>query len=200
MDRPSAERWRAVARFARGSQVFHVALFLNVLFVLTIAWASYGHFSRDEREPMGAKALALATAAGTLANVGLAYVDPRPGPLASAAAIVLSAVAFAVFFAAVHATRKGGLSLAFSERTPSAVIDSGIYGIVRHPFYTSYCLYWLSWVPLTNAAPLSVLIGGAMGAAYIVAARKEERLLTARLGQAYAALMRRTWRLVPGLH
>ncbi len=36
--------------------------------------------------------------------------------------------------------------------------------------------------------------------AYKLAAEKEERLLTARLGQPYSALAQRTWRFVPGVY
>lgn len=180
--------------------MFSLALCLKLLFVAVITWASYRHFARSEREPGGATALALATGVGTAVNVWLALAEPRPGPSGALIALSLTGLALVVFFAAVHATRNGGLFLAFSERTPPAIVDRGIYGIVRHPFYASYCLYWLAWVPLTAAHPVSIIIGAVMIAGYVAAVRKEERLLMLQQGTAYEALMRRTWRLLPGVY
>lgn len=180
--------------------MFHSALFLNLLFVAAITWASYRHFERDGQEPRGASALSLATGLGTVVNVWLALAEPRAGAYISLTAIALTILALAFFLAAIHASRNGGLSLAFSECTPSAVVDNGVYRHIRHPFYASYCLYWLSWVLLTNAQPLAAAIAVAMIASYVIAARKEERLLSARHGEAYRSLMLRTWRLVPGLY
>lgn len=180
--------------------MFRIALYLNLVFIATALWASYRHFDRDEAQPAGARALTLATGIGTVANIWFAYHSPRDADWANFAALTLAVLAFAVFLAALHATWKGGLSLAFSESTPPAVIDGGIYGVIRHPFYCAYCLYWLSWVPLTSLHPGAILVAGAMIASYIVAVRKEERHLIAGLGEAYRSLMRRTWRFLPGVH
>lgn len=190
----------ALGEWERGQPVFSLALILKLLFVALVTWASYRHFARSGREPAGATALALATGLGTGANVWFALEEPRAGVSSSLIAASLVILATAVFIAAVHATRNGGLSLAFSDRTPPAVIESGIYGVIRHPFYASYCLYWLAWVPLTAAHPVSIGIAVAMIAGYVAAVRKEERLLTKRLGDAYSSLMRRTWRLLPGIY
>lgn len=177
-----------------------VSFSLNLLFVLLVAWASLRHFRRSEREPLGARLLTLATAAGTAFNGWLALRHPRPSDLEAAIALLLTLAAFAVFVAAVKASRDGGFALAFSDATPGAVVDHGIYAVMRHPFYASYILYWLSWLPLSSLDPLSCLVAGGMIAAYSVAAHREERLLLQRLGERYAALMGRSWRFMPGVY
>lgn len=177
-----------------------LGLVVNVLFLGAGAWASARHFVRDEREPHGATLLTIATIAGTGLNLWHVIAHRYDvGPDADLA-IVLSLAAFILFFAAVRATRHGGLSLAFSDRTPDAVVDRGIYRVIRHPFYASYILYWLSWLPLTSFDPIAFVTAGVMIAAYKFAARKEEHLLTARLGQNYATFARRTWRFLPGVY
>ncbi|MBX9863445.1 MAG: isoprenylcysteine carboxylmethyltransferase family protein [Hyphomicrobium sp.] len=180
--------------------LFTLAIALNGLFLALGAWASLRHFARTEREPRGASLLTAATVLGTALNVWLALRHPDPTPLEIAVSIALMLVALAVFAAAIRATRLGGLSLAFSDATPGAVVETGIYGVIRHPFYTSYILYWLNWLPLSAFDPLSCGVAVAMIAAYTAAARKEERLLTSRLGSPYAGLMQRTWRFLPGVH
>jgi len=180
--------------------LFTIAIALDAVFLALGAWASLKHFARNEREPRGASLLTAATVLGTALNAWLALRHPKPTDLEAALSIILVLAALAVFAAAIRATRLGGLSLAFSDATPGAVIESGIYGVIRHPFYTSYILYWLNWLPLSSFDPLSCVVAVAMIAAYTVAARKEERLLTARLGSPYTGLMQRTWRFLPGVH
>lgn len=174
-------------------------LALNLAFLIAIAWASARHFVRSEREPRGATLLTVATVTGTGLNVWHAITHRNVSGLDADLAIAVSLAAFIVFFAAVSATRHGGLFLAFSDRTPNAVVTRGIYRVVRHPFYASYILYWTSWLPLTAFDPIACVIAAIMIAAYGLAARKEERLLTARFGGQYSALTQRTWRFMPGL-
>lgn len=180
--------------------LFTLGIALNALFLGFGAWASLNHFARNEREPRGASLLTIATVLGTAFNAWLALRHSLPTDIEVALSMILVLAALAVFAAAVRATRLGGLSLAFSNLTPSAVIESGIYGVIRHPFYASYILYWLNWLPLSSFDPLSCVVAVAMIAAYTVAARKEERLLTSRLGTPYSGLMQRTWRFLPGVH
>ncbi len=175
-------------------------LVINVLFLGAGAWASARHFARTEREPRGATVLTIATIAGTGLNLWHAIAHRDVAGLDADLAIAISLAAFILFFAAVYATRHGGLSLAFSDRTPDAVVDRGIYRVIRHPFYASYILYWLSWLPLTSFDPIALLVAAFMIAAYKLAAGKEERLLTARLGRNYSALAQRTWRFLPGVY
>ncbi|HEX2840966.1 isoprenylcysteine carboxylmethyltransferase family protein [Hyphomicrobium sp.] len=177
-----------------------IALVVNMLFLGVGAWASARHFARKEREPRGATLLTIATIAGTGLNVWHAIAHRYDVGLDADLAIAISLAAFILFFAAVRATQNGGLSLAFSDRTPDAVVDRGIYRIIRHPFYASYILYWLSWLPLTSFDPSAFVMAGVMVAAYKFAARKEERLLTARLGESYATFAQRTWRFLPGVY
>ena len=178
-----------------------LGLALNFVFLGAGAWASARHFTRSEREPTGATLLTIATVVGTALNVWhtLHHPDAAAG-LDADVAIAISLAAFVLFFAAIHATRHQGLSLAFSDRTPGSVINGGIYNVIRHPFYASYILYWLSWLPLTSLDPVACALAALMIGAYTIAAGKEERLLVARLGPSYSTLMRRTWRFVPGIH
>jgi protein-S-isoprenylcysteine O-methyltransferase Ste14 len=180
--------------------LFSIAVALNGLFLTLCAWASFKHFSRNECEPRGASLLTIATVVGTAFNLWLTFRHSLPTELEAALAIVLVLAAITIFVAAIRATRLGGLSLAFSDRTPGAVIDRGIYGVIRHPFYTSYILYWLNWLPLSSFDALSCAVAVAMISAYTIAAWKEEQLLTARLGSPYSGLMQRTWRFVPGVY
>ena len=78
-----------------------------------------------------------------------------------------------LFWRAIAASRAARLLLAFDPGQPSALVRHGPYRIVRHPFYTSYLLFWTGWsIAAWSAWTLPPLV--AVLAIYIVAARTEE--------------------------
>lgn len=112
------------------------------------------------------------------------------------AAVALLEIVFA-WWARIHLGRlwSGTITLKQDHR----IIDTGPYGLVRHPIYTGLLLSILA----TAAAQATVT--GLLGAAGIflglwMKARAEERLLTAELGaEAYGGYRRRVPMLVPFL-
>ena len=78
------------------------------------------------------------------------------------------------------------------------VIDSGLYGLVRHPMYAATLLLFLA-MPLVLASPLSFLL--MLGYLPLIAKRiRSEEALLARELEGYAAYMQRVkYRLIPGL-
>ena len=64
--------------------------------------------------------------------------------------------------------------MAFAGNRPDHVFRSGPYAYIRHPFYTSYLLFWLgSAIAAWSFIMLSIFL--ALTAVYTVAARGEER-------------------------
>ncbi len=88
---------------------------------------------------------------------------------------------------------------AVSRKQDHRVIDSGPYGLVRHPIYTGLI------VAVLATAAAQATVSGLFGALLIASgfwlkARAEERFLTAELGaDAYGGYRRRVPMLVPGL-
>ncbi len=81
-----------------------------------------------------------------------------------------------------------------------AVIRRGLYRKIRHPIYAGMLLAMAAW-PLEYGAPIAELITLAVG---MVALRRrierEESMLLARDGEEYAAYMKETDRLIPGVY
>ena len=79
------------------------------------------------------------------------------------------------------------------------VIERGPYALVRHPIYTGLALHFIGACLATgNVLLIAGTLGGSFPAFYLRAAA-EERLLSGRLGPAYAAYARRVPMLVPFL-
>ncbi len=155
---------------------------------------TFTHFNRREKEPLGATFITVAAVAGTLANVALWWLLPHAG---GGLALVMAVLAIALYVLAVRATHGQGFWRAFSTRTPPKVVDSGIYGYLRHPFYTSYMIYWLAWCALNSFHVVSLLIAAVMIGVYVAAALKEERLLTSSFGEQYIRYALGTRMFVP---
>lgn len=155
------------------------------------------HFVRVGKMPRGALVVAiLSTAVYISALVRLWTAGAPSNALAAAAALVMLG-SFVLF----HATRRGSpsrcLPVAFEEAAPQRVVAEGPHRFIRHPFYASYMLYWVSVV---LSAPYAVTIAGAAGIILIYAATaalEERRLLKSALGREYREYQRRTGRFFP---
>ncbi|HKZ95460.1 MAG TPA: isoprenylcysteine carboxylmethyltransferase family protein [Hyphomicrobiaceae bacterium] len=176
------------------------AMIANLAIFACFAYATYTHFDRDEPTPRGATFVTIAASGGTLANVAVWYAGARAPAAMALFAALLELVSAFVFWAAIASAPKQQLSLSFSDRTPPALVDSGIYAYIRNPLYTSYMIYWLSWVVLTRGHWVSGAFLVLMVGTYVVAALREERLLAARMGEAYRAYGARVKRFVPWVY
>ncbi len=117
---------------------------------------------------MGATAL-LAVASGVLTLVSMGRGDR----LFPAAALALYSASAGLFWWAVPLTR-GKLAACGQGCVSGAVLRTGPYRFVRHPFYLSYNLMWVAGFVATGWWVLALAAVG-MGALYESFARAEER-------------------------
>jgi protein-S-isoprenylcysteine O-methyltransferase Ste14 len=113
------------------------------------------------------------------------------------AGLGLQTASLALFLAAIRATRGARLRVAFDRGQSIALIDTGPYRYVRHPFYLSYTLFWIGCAAAT-ISPISVLFAAVLVGLYATAAYVEEkRFLASSLSEQYADYRRRTGSLWP---
>jgi protein-S-isoprenylcysteine O-methyltransferase Ste14 len=103
----------------------------------------------------------------------------------------------ALFASAIKATYRRRLSIAYNPDIPEFILQSGPFRLVRHPFYTSYLLFWLSLIvmqpSIVSASVTSVLFGF-----YLNAAKFEEaKFARSALASAYKGYAARTGMFVP---
>lgn len=179
---------------------------LALLVLISACFAAFSvavpiHFRAHGRMPTGMRVISLASVAGYA--LFLAIDLPRlrsdmPAPRLCGAA-PLAAGSLCLFAWAWTATRSRRLTLAFSEDVPTFVISRGPYRVIRHPFYTSYVMFWLATAVASHSvagciAPL------ALGLLYLRAARREERkFLSSPLSQEYKDYKLRTGMFLPRL-
>lgn len=96
-----------------------------------------------------------------------------------------------------QASQRDDAALYGFERT-TALVDSGIYALVRHPMYLSLIL--LAWgAALKNLSGLTLGLALFTTACLYLTARRDEDECLKFFGSVYAAYMRRTRRFIPWL-
>lgn len=78
------------------------------------------------------------------------------------------------------------------------LVESGPYGLMRHPIYTALILFYVGATLLVPEVAL-VVVGLVVVAAHVGRARAEEAVLLDAFGDEYLDYMRRTPRFAPGL-
>jgi protein-S-isoprenylcysteine O-methyltransferase Ste14 len=178
--------------------VFDILLTMLSIYVVGVhGMAGRTHF-KSKVMPKGANLLVVAVLL-TLA-VFLLLVWTNDAPLAAQiAALALEALALWLFYRTIAASRGGGLHLAFDVDNPVSLVTSGPYRYVRHPFYTSYLIFWTGFA-LGTWSLWSVPLLALMVVLYTVAARGEEaKFANTEMAPDYAAYRERTGMFWPKL-
>jgi protein-S-isoprenylcysteine O-methyltransferase Ste14 len=138
----------------------------------SFVWGLRGHFvGHKTPDPVYViNALSVAAIAVFLFNVW--KTDAPDWRRAAGFSLHLSAII--LFGLAVLTTRRKRPALAFAGNRPDHVFSSGPYSYIRHPFYTSYLLFWLGCTVATWSL-VSLILFLALAAIYTTAALGEER-------------------------
>jgi protein-S-isoprenylcysteine O-methyltransferase Ste14 len=166
-----------------------VAMLVNTTIALATAifaafsWSLRFHFA-SERMPPGM----LALSAASLTVFGWTIYVLSTSPIGSAGlllALVLYGISGLLFGWSVVSSRSARLRVAFDTIEQSAVVSAGPYRFIRHPFYTSYIIFWLACA-LASASIVVALACPLFVTTYVLLARREERgLLASHLGANY---------------
>jgi protein-S-isoprenylcysteine O-methyltransferase Ste14 len=178
--------------------LFQVLLAILLLACLSsFGWAMRNFFVKPKRMTPGLRVTLLAGLVFAITHFYVILSTPALKPLAVAAAITLYCLALGIFWWAIAAHRVKPLAACFSRNEELHLVQHGPYRFVRHPFYCSYLLAWLSGAVGT----LNVWLGltfVAMFVLYLVAAVNEEKkFASSSLGEAYANYCGATGRFLP---
>jgi protein-S-isoprenylcysteine O-methyltransferase Ste14 len=132
-------------------------------------------------------------------HFGVLVLRGSAGPNWAIAGIAMYVAATLLFLSSLEAARRVPLPRTFvDDPMPKALITRGPFAVIRHPFYVSYALAWLA-APVATHGPLAGGLALVAIGIYIVAARREERSLDERFGEAYRSYKHGTGMVVPSL-
>lgn len=169
----------------------------GMLTVGQYAWSLRFHF-RSARTPPGAMLISAMVVATLLFLLALQWWVEQP-VTAQVLGFALQIASNALFWWAIAASRTARLRFAFDEEGPDSLVTSGPYRHLRHPFYSSYVLFWAGWSLATWSVWALVPLAGLV-TLYVAAAKGEERKFaaTAMAGE-YLAYRRRAGLMWPKL-
>lgn len=111
--------------------------------------------------------------------------------------VILLFLSSLIFFAAYKETKAQPFDLAFSTEKPHRLLTSGIYSIIRHPFYTSYTLTWLAACLISINLAMCFLTTALIILYYRAANFEESNFLHSHIGPEYKAYQQRTGMFFP---
>ena len=137
---------------------------------------------------------------GLVALSGVVSGGAWSGELAS----VVSLVGLALMLAGAMLSGRGLIDLGRNltplphPRDDAQLVESGVYGRVRHPMYGGLVLTAFGWA-LVSASLLTLFLAFGLGAFFVLKSHREETWLIERY-PGYRGYMSRTRRLIPWLY
>lgn len=190
--------WRCCWSFGRSARTPSTASTLT-----SYATARTGRFTRSSRGRTECSCWVLAT--GFLGLAVVAGLDafrwrvlPRPSPLVASLGLALFALGWGIKSLALRANAFAVAVVRLQRERAHTVADSGLYGVVRHPFYAADPLI-LVGLGLWLESYVAVLCAVVPTALMVIRLRLEERFLRREMPgyPAYAERVRH--RLIPGV-
>lgn len=163
----------------------------------SFSWGLRRHFRAEGGMPAGMRALTFASGAATVLFLFLVF-SHGVGPRGGAVSIIASLAATALFWWAVEATRHSPPHLAHTGDTPQMLHESGPFAYVRHPFYLSYCIFWLGTAIAAGGLQWLAAVG-LIGWYYATARAEEARFSQSPMAVSYAGYQSRTGMILPRL-
>ena len=182
----------------------------TVLLIETLCFLSFisgvrWHFVQHGKVPAGMRVLSLLTLLG-FSWIVYSHLEATETPTghgtpadeaAQLTAFLMSVASLFLFWWTVAATRSRPPTLAFTSDIPVHIHTEGPYAYVRHPFYSSYVLFWISSA-LSGGNFIGYALPIVMAVLYCVAARREEQKFAASdLAASYAKYREKTGMLMP---
>lgn len=169
---------------------------ISILVIASYRWSLRKHFAAPKKIPSGALLLMIAVAATSLLFLYLVWTQHQTRS-AQIIGVVIELAGAGLFWSAISASRTARLRFAFDEENPHNIVTGGPYRYLRHPFYTSYLIFWSGWA-IAAWSVWTVLPVTIFAVAYVMAARAEERrFAVSPLARDYAAYKKRAGFLWP---
>lgn len=176
-----------------------VLLAVAIATAIIIAVAMQDFFVESRTNSPRVRALQDVGIVFAVSHFGVLVLRGSAGPNWAIAGIAMYVVATLLFLSALEAARRVPLPRTFvDDPLPKALVTGGPFAVIRHPFYLAYSLAWLA-APVATHGPLVTLFALIAIAGYVIAARREERQLEDRFGEAYRTYKLGTGMLLPSL-
>ncbi len=161
----------------------------------SFVWAVKYHFQSDVM-PVGMRAVSILSFTAFITFCFL-VMNNSIDLFVQLISAILMLISLSLFLYSVRTTKSDSLALAFDSCLPVKVYAGGVYAWIRHPFYTSYIIFWTAAVVATTSYVMAAF-WLALLISYVVAALIEEkRFLCSALKGEYQAYLETTGMFLP---
>ena len=150
-------------------------LLVSICSIATIGqyvWSMRAHFQLQGMSP-GAMVISAVVIATALFFLAILWIQSQPVP-AKLAGLAVELASSVLFWWAIVTSRRARLHFAFAPDNPHSLLTDGPYRYIRHPFYSSYIIFWIGWGIATWSIWAVVPVAG-ITVLYVVAALGEEK-------------------------
>lgn len=178
-----------------------ITITLAVCCLLSFSWGRRNFFVKSAEvsrhrgglAPLGSIFGVLVIIALVLDEIELQITFPDIG------AVVMLATSLLLFWWAARSFGENKPSIAFSPGAPLDLVIDGPYRFIRHPFYSSYMMFWLAFA-VHSWSILALIPALIMGRIYYRAARNEEKeIMSSHLRDVYMDYSRSAGMFFPRL-
>ena len=149
-----------------------ILLYLSI--VASLIWGRFFFFKLDAGTPgLAAITYDLAVAVQVVATLYYMLTVTQITLIILVLASLVYASALFLFWWSIRTARS--LDFAFSESV-GTIVTKGPFSLVRHPFYTSYCMVWICSSFIFNSPVLWITLVYLV-TFYVLSARKEEAVI-----------------------
>lgn len=164
----------------------------------SFCWALQGHFETDGRIPDRMRVLSFVSLIAYLTYIGLICWKGCQPAVWETLGLTGFALATTLFWWTVRTTKRPRLRMAYTDADPNIIYTDGPYGYIRHPFYMSYIVFWISTALIAGRGQWVCALIFTIW--YIRIARNEEkRFRSSALSACYDTYRGRTGMLLPRL-
>ena len=167
--------------------------------ITSFAWGMSRFFRIVGRLPSGARVMLIAGVISTIAHLIALCLSGGATRLTGLTSLGLYLISLALFWLAIRVNRKKPLSTAFSLDQPEHITRRGPYRFVRHPFYSSYLLAWISGAIGSAQAWLWLTVLAMVVIYYLAARMEEQKFMASSLAEEYTQYRYRTGMFIPRL-
>jgi protein-S-isoprenylcysteine O-methyltransferase Ste14 len=152
---------------------------------LSFTWAIKKHFrpNNQEKMPIGMRLISLFGLISFAVQIMAIWLKDEFHLISSLVGALSYLASLFLFYWAVKTTLEHRLTLAYSTDAPRFLLTTGPYGLIRHPFYSAYSVFWVAGFLATQQWWLLVPMTGMIWLYYQAAKMEEEKFSTSHILQ-----------------
>jgi len=173
-------------------------VFIGILYttiIVSLIWARFRFFKIGPTTPKGiARLYDPAVLIQIVVTYSQLYSMELKLTAVTIAVSIFFSISLALFWWTIFTSRKIGFAL--SEEIERLIV-TGPYALVRHPFYSSYCLIWIGSCLLFNSILLWITLIYLIAFYYEAAIGEENIILKSEYSREYEAYQKRVGMFLP---